>query len=319
METLGTATTKSFWNTKNRHGDCRVPQRYQPNQPLGVWVRKQQENFKSMQEGKKNPLNPERFELLQKIGFVWQRSARKPRKNKKSNANSDNGIANSTHTSLSCASALLFPNDSTSVQVAPKKRGKRRKINASGSNDMMDAKTNWEENIYIQDQKTRKGEEEYQVDTGKRQETQLYECAQQPPYQQEDNQQREQYEQPLVHHHNNQQPGEQQQLLQQTVDNNNYGQWFSSTVNNNQTPGSTGNMWGFANQSTDNGLVATGMAASFLQQVGAAYGSAHGISQGQDNSKPMQNNGILPNQDGEIDNHTVYKVNVPVFDSSLYE
>eukprot|EP00957_Ditylum_brightwellii_P161104 12266220-Ditylum_brightwellii.AAC.1 len=76
---------------KEQHGDCRVPQRYQPNQPLGVWVRKQQENFKSMQEGKKNPLNPERFELLQKIGFVWQRSARKPRKNKKPNANSDNG------------------------------------------------------------------------------------------------------------------------------------------------------------------------------------------------------------------------------------
>jgi len=53
------------------HGNCMVPQKYEPNPSLGIWVNKQRMEYKLLQDGEKSSMTPERLSALQSIGFVW--------------------------------------------------------------------------------------------------------------------------------------------------------------------------------------------------------------------------------------------------------
>jgi hypothetical protein len=50
---------------KTKHGDCRVPTKYESHPKLGPWVNNQR------QRQKKGKLNAERERMLKEIGFVW--------------------------------------------------------------------------------------------------------------------------------------------------------------------------------------------------------------------------------------------------------
>lgn len=50
---------------KDLHGDCLVPQRYEPNKELGVWVSNQRSRYL------KGQLSAERAKKLTSLGFVW--------------------------------------------------------------------------------------------------------------------------------------------------------------------------------------------------------------------------------------------------------
>jgi len=65
---------------KQKHGDCDVPQLYQPNRPLGLWVSTQRQNYRLMQQGKKSQITEDRITKLDEIGFVWNASHLSPRK-----------------------------------------------------------------------------------------------------------------------------------------------------------------------------------------------------------------------------------------------
>eukprot|EP00978_Attheya_sp_CCMP212_P045945 scaffold367074_cov98-Attheya_sp.AAC.1 len=54
------------------HGDCLVPSRYHPNPALGMWVRNQRNAYSVWKNEKgKSSITPERIELLEQLGFVW--------------------------------------------------------------------------------------------------------------------------------------------------------------------------------------------------------------------------------------------------------
>lgn len=48
---------------KERHGHCNVPQKYEPHQPLGIWVNKQR--------SKRSSLCQDKVQALDSIGFDW--------------------------------------------------------------------------------------------------------------------------------------------------------------------------------------------------------------------------------------------------------
>jgi hypothetical protein len=50
---------------KAKHGDCKVPMRWEENRRLGVWVSNQR------QLKKRGKLDPERVRMLNGIGFTW--------------------------------------------------------------------------------------------------------------------------------------------------------------------------------------------------------------------------------------------------------
>ena len=54
---------KQLEEYKRVHGNCNVPQRYQPNPQLGTWVNNQRTKEETTSENKRNQLNS--------IGFVW--------------------------------------------------------------------------------------------------------------------------------------------------------------------------------------------------------------------------------------------------------
>jgi len=56
---------------KENHGNCMVPQKYEPNPSLGIWVNKQRMEYKLLQDGEKSSMTNERLSALQSIGFVW--------------------------------------------------------------------------------------------------------------------------------------------------------------------------------------------------------------------------------------------------------
>jgi len=56
---------------KDQHGNCMVPQKYEPNPSLGIWVNKQRMEYKLLQDGEKSSMTSERLSALQSIGFVW--------------------------------------------------------------------------------------------------------------------------------------------------------------------------------------------------------------------------------------------------------
>ncbi|KAL9180743.1 hypothetical protein ACHAXT_011196 [Thalassiosira profunda] len=60
---------------KAAHGNCRVPQRYQPNPQLGTWVHTQRRQWKLRQEGKRSGMTNEKKAALDALGFYWAATA----------------------------------------------------------------------------------------------------------------------------------------------------------------------------------------------------------------------------------------------------
>eukprot|EP00547_Thalassionema_nitzschioides_P003991 CAMPEP_0194204362 /NCGR_PEP_ID=MMETSP0156-20130528/3909_1 /TAXON_ID=33649 /ORGANISM="Thalassionema nitzschioides, Strain L26-B" /LENGTH=379 /DNA_ID=CAMNT_0038930357 /DNA_START=146 /DNA_END=1285 /DNA_ORIENTATION=+ len=63
-----------LYQYKKMYGDCNVPQKYELDPPLGVWVNKQRMEMKFRMEGKKSSLTQDKIDALKTIGFVWARS-----------------------------------------------------------------------------------------------------------------------------------------------------------------------------------------------------------------------------------------------------
>eukprot|EP00814_Leptocylindrus_danicus_P020390 CAMPEP_0116034274 /NCGR_PEP_ID=MMETSP0321-20121206/19505_1 /TAXON_ID=163516 /ORGANISM="Leptocylindrus danicus var. danicus, Strain B650" /LENGTH=324 /DNA_ID=CAMNT_0003510545 /DNA_START=13 /DNA_END=987 /DNA_ORIENTATION=+ len=61
---------------KNQFGDTLVPYKYPPNIQLGRWVSVQRYMYNELKKGKKSSMTPERIEMLDLIGFVWDASDR---------------------------------------------------------------------------------------------------------------------------------------------------------------------------------------------------------------------------------------------------
>jgi len=56
---------------QERYGDCLVPKRFPENQPLSNFVDKQRRLYRAYLRNETSSLTPERIEMLNKIGFVW--------------------------------------------------------------------------------------------------------------------------------------------------------------------------------------------------------------------------------------------------------
>ena len=70
---------KLSWNNRlfeltdynNESNHTNVPRQYLQNKPLGLWVLRQRNEYKLVEEGKPSHLTKERIESLNKLGFVW--------------------------------------------------------------------------------------------------------------------------------------------------------------------------------------------------------------------------------------------------------
>jgi hypothetical protein len=62
---------RELCNYKERFGDCNVPQKFEENPSLGIWVNKQRMEYKLLQDGEKSSMSPDRLAYLQSIGFAW--------------------------------------------------------------------------------------------------------------------------------------------------------------------------------------------------------------------------------------------------------
>jgi len=82
------------WNDKyeelkqfrEKHGHTRVPRRnhnYRYAAQLERWIRSQREMMKKLNRGEKSTLTPERIEMLDALGFVWDASNSKKKKHSK--------------------------------------------------------------------------------------------------------------------------------------------------------------------------------------------------------------------------------------------
>ena len=56
---------------RQQHGLSLVPHTYPSNPQLARWVKRQRRQHKLMEEGKQSTMTPERCELLESLGFVW--------------------------------------------------------------------------------------------------------------------------------------------------------------------------------------------------------------------------------------------------------
>lgn len=56
---------------RENHSHCLVPHTYAANPGLGRWVKRQRYEYKLLKQNKVSSMIPERLELLEKIGFVW--------------------------------------------------------------------------------------------------------------------------------------------------------------------------------------------------------------------------------------------------------
>ena len=56
---------------KRVHGNCNVPSGYRLNPALSQWVKRQRYQHKLKLNKEHTNLTPERFHMLQKLGFVW--------------------------------------------------------------------------------------------------------------------------------------------------------------------------------------------------------------------------------------------------------
>jgi hypothetical protein len=56
---------------KRVHGHCIVPSQFDENPQLGVWVKRQRQQYKFYCEKKVTSMTPERITKLEKLGFAW--------------------------------------------------------------------------------------------------------------------------------------------------------------------------------------------------------------------------------------------------------
>ena len=56
---------------KQQYGHCNVPQKFQENKPLGIWVSNQRKQYRLFCQGKSSYITPDRIAVLEKIEFVW--------------------------------------------------------------------------------------------------------------------------------------------------------------------------------------------------------------------------------------------------------
>lgn len=54
-----------------QHGHAKVPKGYTKDVELANWVRNQRLEHRNWQQQKRSRMTQERFELLDKLGFVW--------------------------------------------------------------------------------------------------------------------------------------------------------------------------------------------------------------------------------------------------------
>ena len=71
-DTLWQRMLKELVLFQHREGHCEVPNKYNDNQSLGMWVSTQRQQYKLIKDGKKSPLSTDRIEALEFIGFTWQ-------------------------------------------------------------------------------------------------------------------------------------------------------------------------------------------------------------------------------------------------------
>ena len=57
---------------KQKHGDCIVPQKYEHNPKLGIWVAHQRQQYKKWQKGVNAFITQKRINQLNKIDFTWE-------------------------------------------------------------------------------------------------------------------------------------------------------------------------------------------------------------------------------------------------------
>ena len=58
---------------RQKHGHCMVPYSYQPNLQLADWVKRQRRQYKLFQDGNMSTMTEDRLEMLEDMGFVWDR------------------------------------------------------------------------------------------------------------------------------------------------------------------------------------------------------------------------------------------------------
>jgi hypothetical protein len=68
---------------KEREGHCKVPQLYKDKDgyALGNWVSNQRKEYEFWKCGRKTPMNPDRIQKLEELGFVWKLRHGRPKKN----------------------------------------------------------------------------------------------------------------------------------------------------------------------------------------------------------------------------------------------
>lgn len=61
----------SLVNFHREFGHCDIPQKWEPNPKLGMWVSNQRYHYKNLQLGKKPSLKEERLKMLNSLNFIW--------------------------------------------------------------------------------------------------------------------------------------------------------------------------------------------------------------------------------------------------------
>ena len=57
-----------------KHGHAKVPKGYSEDKELANWVRNQRLEHRNWEQQKRSRMTPERFNMLDKLGFIWSQS-----------------------------------------------------------------------------------------------------------------------------------------------------------------------------------------------------------------------------------------------------
>lgn len=76
------AMYKRLTDFVREHGHAKVPKGYQEDPELANWVRNQRLEQANFEKAKKSRMTPERYELLDKLGFAWSQPTAKRKKTK---------------------------------------------------------------------------------------------------------------------------------------------------------------------------------------------------------------------------------------------
>uniref|UniRef100_A0A7S3KX38 Helicase-associated domain-containing protein n=1 Tax=Amphora coffeiformis TaxID=265554 RepID=A0A7S3KX38_9STRA len=72
-----------------QHGHAKVPKGYSDDAELANWVRNQRLEHRNWEQEKRSGMTPERFGLLDKLGFVWSTTSAKKKTQKSSDSNDE--------------------------------------------------------------------------------------------------------------------------------------------------------------------------------------------------------------------------------------